>query len=310
LVSFELKANSVNVINDVEKRLHHAVTLLSTKRAAILRRILSSSEETFHLSARQLAKRYEVDPATITRLVRDIGYESFAAFSVDLRAFFIRTVTPLQTFKEDISGFRSEWETIKLSFTRASENIKDAGQGLASDAFVAMCRKLMEARRIIIIGGDMLYSVGFHLSYGLALLGVSANAPQQNVTMTYAARNLGPEDVLVVLGYRKTLKISAETAALGRQQGAYVLGITDHKDSLIGRAADYALIAPITSPAFTGSLSAPMAIVEAILMGCAYVSQPRSLQLLQMIDEDYRNGERWFKDDLESYLNHLPPKRK
>src|SRR5689334_1869754 len=51
---------------------------LSGSRRRLIREILDKHEETFFLSSRELAKRYNVDAATIVRTVQALGYERFA----------------------------------------------------------------------------------------------------------------------------------------------------------------------------------------------------------------------------------------
>jgi DNA-binding MurR/RpiR family transcriptional regulator len=295
-------------ISDIERRLIKVSSALSPNRALILQSILSSSEETFYLSARQLAKRYEVDPATITRTVRDLGYESFSDFSEALRAHFVKAVTPLQTFTEEAKSPRTDAQKIELSFVRAEQNLNRAARETKSEAIFKASRYLMNARKIMLVGGNLMHGLAFQLGYSLAILGATTIYPQQNIAMIYNSRTFTSEDVLVVFAFRKTLQVCIDTAVLARKHGAYVICISDSEQSLVGLVADQNFVVSISSPVFTSSLVAITSLIEALIMGCALVSKDKTTKYLEHLDDDYRHGSHWFQGDPEALLLSLPPK--
>ena len=65
----------------------------------LLRQILDNPADTFFLSSREMAKRYDVDAATIVRTIQALGYAKFAAFAADLRSHFITRITPYSLLK-------------------------------------------------------------------------------------------------------------------------------------------------------------------------------------------------------------------
>jgi hypothetical protein len=53
-------------------------------------------------------------------------------------------------------------------------------------------------------------------------------------------------------------------------------------------------LASISSPSFTGSYVAPMALMNTILIACAHLQPKRSLALLEKTEVEYRTGSRWY----------------
>ncbi len=60
------------------------------------------------------------------------------------------------------------------------------------------------------------------------------------------------------------------------------------------------LLAPISSPSFTGSYVAPMALINAITLACTHLQPKRALAILRRTEEDYRSGERWYQEPLRA----------
>src|ERR1700730_6184151 len=77
----------------LEARFVKAEPHLNESRKKVLRAILENSDDTFFLSSRELARRYEVDAATIVRTIQALGYQRFAEFAADLRSHFVTRIT-------------------------------------------------------------------------------------------------------------------------------------------------------------------------------------------------------------------------
>src|SRR5262245_55294366 len=83
----------------LEARFAEAQARLGPHRQQLIRAILDHCEETCFLSWRELAKRSEVDAATVVRTVQALGYKGFADFTVDLRQHFVTRITPYTVLK-------------------------------------------------------------------------------------------------------------------------------------------------------------------------------------------------------------------
>src|SRR5215471_16202583 len=73
----------------LEERFAKAAPNLNRSRRKLISEILENSEDTYFLSSRELAKRFDVDAATIVRTTQVLGYERYAEFLADLRAHFV-----------------------------------------------------------------------------------------------------------------------------------------------------------------------------------------------------------------------------
>jgi len=78
----------------LEARFSQAEPNLSSSRQELIREILDHAEETYFLSSRALAKRYELDPTTIVRTIQALGYKRYGEFAADLRSHFVARITP------------------------------------------------------------------------------------------------------------------------------------------------------------------------------------------------------------------------
>jgi DNA-binding MurR/RpiR family transcriptional regulator len=91
----------------LEARFAQAEPNLSASRQELLRKILDHAEETYFLSSRALAKRYDLDPTTIVRTVQALGYKRYGEFAADLRSHFVTRITPYAVMKSAVRDKRS-----------------------------------------------------------------------------------------------------------------------------------------------------------------------------------------------------------
>src|ERR1044071_5043941 len=96
---------------------------LSGSRRRLIREILDNHEQTFFLSSREMAKRYNVDAATIVRTVQALGYERFADFAADLRQHFVNHITPYTVLKAATQEKRSVADQVQHCLERDVESL-------------------------------------------------------------------------------------------------------------------------------------------------------------------------------------------
>src|SRR5258707_7861861 len=97
----------------LETRFAEAEPNLSTSRKRLIREILDHPEDTYFLSSRALAKRYDLDPTTIVRTVQALGYKRYGEFAADLRAHFVTRITPYALLKSAVREKRSVADRIE-----------------------------------------------------------------------------------------------------------------------------------------------------------------------------------------------------
>jgi len=270
---------------------------LSGTRRRLIREILDNHEETFFLSSRELAKRYNVDAATIVRTVQALGYERFADFAADLRQHFVNHITPYTVLKAATQEKRSVTQQIQHCLERDVESVNVLRSSLAADRVVDLAKKIHGARNILVVGVDLAASLASFLAYGLTPLGFSAEAPVGSTgNLQHKIDLLTVKDLLVAISFGKCLRETVEAVDRAHGRGIPTFGITDSDTTPIALHCDDYLLAPTSSPSFTGSYVAPMALLNTIIVACAHLRPKRALAMLSRTEQEYRTGRRWYQE--------------
>ena len=276
-----------------------AQSQLSRSRRQLIRAILDSHEEAFFLSSREMAKRYNVDAATIVRTVQALGYERFADFATDLRKHFVTQITPYTVLKAATREKRSVPDHVRHCVERDTENLSVLRSSLDADRVVELAKLIHRSRRILVVGVDLAASLGWFLAYGLTTLGFDADAPVGSAgNLQHKIDVLTSKDLLIAISFGRCLRETVESVLRARERGVSTFGITDSNTTPIAMHCDAYLVASSSSPSFAGSYVAPMALLNSIIVASSHIQPKRALDLLGRTEEEYRSGERWYQEPL------------
>ena len=289
---------------------------LSGSRRRLIREILDNHEQTFFLSSREMAKRYNVDAATIVRTVQALGYERFADFAADLRQHFVNHITPYTVLKAATQEKRSVTQQTQHCLERDLESLSVLRSSLEPERVVALAKRIHEARSILVVGVDLAASLAWFLAYGLTPLGFAAEAPVGSTgNLQHKIDLLTEKDLLVAISFGKCLRETVEAVDRAHGRGIPTFGITDSDTTPIALHCDDYLLASTSSPSFTGSYVAPIALLNTIIVACAHLRPKRALAMLSRTEQEYRTGRRWYQEPIRRARptadnHHKPTDRK
>jgi DNA-binding MurR/RpiR family transcriptional regulator len=246
----------------LENRFAKAQSNLNPSRRRLLRMILENPEDTYYLSSRELAKRYQVDAATVVRTIQVLGYRKFAEFVADLRAHFVTRITPYTVLKAASKEKRTVADRVRQNMELDLRNLQALQTTFDPSRIVTLAKQVKKARRIINV--------------------------QRRV------RSLTSKDLLIAISFGQCLRDTVEAAQRAKRQGVPTFGITDSETTPIAHICDQTCFASVASPSFGGSYVAPMSLLGALLMACAHMQTARALKLLRRSEEEDRADHRWY----------------
>jgi DNA-binding MurR/RpiR family transcriptional regulator len=277
----------------LEMRVAQAEPNLSASRQELIREILDHAEETYFLSSRALAKRYDLDPTTIVRTVQALGYERYGEFAADLRSHFVARITPYALMKSAVRDKRSVAHHIERTLEMDIQNLNVLRSQLDVKRVLEISKRIDRARRIMVVGIDFAASLSNLLAYGLVSIGYDAEAPagsagnlQQKILL------LGPKDLLIAISFGRCLQDTVDSVIRAHDNGVPTIGLTDSEKSPISRFSDTFWLTSIASTSFHGSYVAVVSAINALLVACSQLHPQRSLKVLRRKEQEFRS--RWY----------------
>ncbi|HYL62169.1 MAG TPA: MurR/RpiR family transcriptional regulator [Candidatus Methylomirabilis sp.] len=266
---------------------------LSYKRQEIIRPILEHPREYVLLSVRAMAKRLRTDPATVVRIVRGLGFATYRDFQRHLHDLSIAFATSLDTMQS--SGRATSMPVhVREALEQDLKNLHGLKNSLDAQRLVSLAKRFYDARRIVILAGDLAAILADYLDYQITLLGLPVFTATTAGRIAHLVRTVNQRDLVLAISFRRGLRQTVEGVHLARDRKAYSVGITDTFVSPLARECDEVFLASVESTSFGASYAAPVALVNALLAACGQYRRPQTLAILKEIAEEQRKGFRWY----------------
>jgi DNA-binding MurR/RpiR family transcriptional regulator len=271
------------------------ISRLSPRRREIIRPALEDPRRFVLLSVRDMAKELGTDPATTVRIARGLGFASYKDFQHYLHELSVVRATSLDTMQSSSSPDSSLNSMMQACLNHELKNFRALYGGLDFTSLEKVARRLWKARRILLLGGDAATCLVTYLQYHFNILSLpvfTATAPGSAV---HSVRGLEKEDVLMAISFRRGLRMTIEGIQQARKQHVYCIGITDTYISPVARFSDEFFLAPVDTTSFGVSYSAPLCLLNVLLVALAEVQRGRTLYIMKKVAEEQRHGFRFFE---------------
>ncbi len=266
---------------------------LTIKRQEIIRPILEHPRDYVLLSVRALAQRLGTDPATIVRIVRGLGFESYREFQHHLHEMSLAFATSLDTMQK--TGHDGSMPAyIRDSIEQDAKNLQGLSNSLDARRMVNLAKRLYAARRIVLLAGDLASYLANYFEYQISVVGLPVYAATCSGRISHLVRSASKQDLIIAISFRRGLRQTVEGAKQAHERGAYCVGIADTFLSPLARECDELFIASIESTSFAASYTAPIALLNAILATCAHYRRAQTLVVAKEMADEQRKGFRWY----------------
>src|SRR5271165_4586562 len=281
-------------VSSVHGSLSEKLRHLSPKRREIIRPVLENPRPYVLPSVRALADKLGTDPATTVRIVQGLGFATYKDFQRHLHDLSVAYATSLDTMKAAEREGKGPAALVRAALHRDMQNLHALSNSLNADKICALAKRLYEAPRILLLGGDAATALVHHLEYHLTVIGLPVLSATTAGRVSHVVRTVGRRDLVIGISFRRGLRQTVEGLQAARRNGAFAVAITGTFVSPLARAADECFIASVETPSFGASYVAPMALLNAIVVAVGNVKRKSIMSLIKQADEEQRRGFRWY----------------
>jgi DNA-binding MurR/RpiR family transcriptional regulator len=229
--------------------------------------LVDHPEDVAVCSMREIAGRAGVQPVTLVRLARHLGFDGWPG----LRQRFIDRVrgTPSSYSRRAADLVRrGDADTLfheTLGAIRA--NLEATEAGVAVGEVAAIARLLEKAETVYVAGFRSCYAPAFSFYYAYRLFRQRTVVLVSSTGGTFETelRGLSRKDAVLLLGFVPYSREAALVAATAKKVGAALIAVTDSTLSPLAQHADRVLTFSISSPSFFPSIVAASSLLEGII---------------------------------------------
>jgi DNA-binding MurR/RpiR family transcriptional regulator len=226
--------------------------------------ILVAHQRTAFMSASRLAKHLGVDVATVTRFSQQLGYDGYTQLIREIQE------TVLEELRNARAPVTERLENAEGPFAQTLwqdwANLEKTIQNIPEDQAEAALAALKSARRIYFVAEGTGAGLASAAASYLRMVKSDVFASTQGAfDLALALKNLGPEDVVVGIGFTSYAYAATQALRLGRQAGAKTIGIISQAGCPIGGVAEILISCSATEEGYLPSPTAISAILFALI---------------------------------------------
>ncbi|MEU4575489.1 MULTISPECIES: MurR/RpiR family transcriptional regulator [Nonomuraea] len=251
---------------------------LRPKAAAVLDILITQPRRASFGSAAELAALAGVNVATVTRIAQALGFAGWPALQQELRARYLSSLSAPQVAAEH-SG---EGSPSARSLRRDLDSLALLNRRLDEGVIRTVAEAVAAARRTVIVADGSYAAVGMALAHNARIAGypvAAVTAGDSELSNTVAA--IGPGDVLIAISFWRLYESTVLAAHEARARGARVFALTDAASPALADAAEEVVMVPAEGVAFFPSLTAGLAVAQALVAQLAAVDPARTAAAIE-----------------------------
>jgi DNA-binding MurR/RpiR family transcriptional regulator len=260
---------------------------LKPKAAAVLDVLLAQPRRASYGSAAELAELAGANTATVTRTAQALGFSGWPALQNELRARYLAALSAPEVAAEH-TGIGETGPPCAAAVHRDVENLALLARRMDVEAVQALAGAIATARRTVVVAIGSYSAVGVTLAhnaqlagYDVALAGGYGGGPANDVAA------LTDRDVLVAISFWRLNQASVVAAQEASARGARVFAVTDAPGPALTRAAERVLLVPAEGVAFFPSLTAGLALAQAIVTELAAIDPARTRAAIERAEAQW-----------------------
>jgi DNA-binding MurR/RpiR family transcriptional regulator len=253
---------------EVEKLISERYQSLPPKLKVAARHVLDAPKDIAIQSMRSVAADAKLQPATMLRFARELGFDSYDGFralyvswlSSNEMTFVARAKTlrkrRVSDGQEKLFAEMYDMEVVSLDRTLGAAN---------AAAFEAARKLLSAARQFYVLGLRSLFPAAYYLDYACRLFSdKSVLVTGIGGAIADELRRATAKDVLVVFSFEPYARLTVEAVQYAAERNVKIVAVTDSIVSPIAENASVVLLAPNAGPALVPSILPAMAAAQAL----------------------------------------------
>ena len=277
--------------NDILDILKERQSTFSKGQRLIAKYIMEDYDKAAFMTANRLGKTVGVSESTVVRFAVDLGFDGYPSMQKAMQEMVLNRLTSVQRI-EVANNRIGDQDVVSMVIQSDMEKLRQTGETLNRDEFSAAVNAILNAKRIYILGvrsaAPLAQFLGYYLNYMFnnvhTITGCGTSEMFEKIV------GVDSQDVVVAFSFPRYSSATTKGAQYCRSTGATVIGITDNRESPLGRASDHVLCAKSDMVSLVDSLVAPLSVVNSLIVAIASKRQQelhRTFESLERIWDQY-----------------------
>ena len=282
-------------MNNLLQEIHRRMPSLSKGQQRIANFIINSYEQAAFMTAARLGETVGVSESTVVRFAYALGLEGYPALQDRMQEMVLGRLTSVQR-AQLASGLKKN-EVFKTVLTTDMNSIRTTMEMADEGQFDQAVETILKARKVYVLGLRSAMPLAMFLAYYLDyicgnVITFAANIQDLRETMV----RMNDQDAFICISFPRYSSRTAEAMAYAKSRGARTIALTDKLDSPIGTMADVVLLAKSDMASFADSLTAPLSVINAIIVAAGLQSEEEVQDHLRELENVWNRDQVYLTD--------------
>lgn len=249
-------------------KMEESIRRLSKGHKKIASYIKENYDKAAFMTAAALGKKVGVSESTVVRFATELGFKGYPELQRALQQMIKSKLTAVQRM-EVSQTLIGDGDIINSVLTGDIELIRETAERTSRDDFKHALAEINRAKRIYILGVRSSAALAsflafyFNLVFDSVVLVDTSSASEMFEQMFRIDEN----DVCIAISFPRYSKQTVNAMRFIADRKAKIIAITDTDKSPIASFADYLLVARSDMASVVDSLTAPLSLINALIVG-------------------------------------------
>jgi len=229
----------------------------------VVQAVINDPRHASFSSAAELAKKAEVNVATITRTAQSLGFSGWPDLRQEIRARFMSKLSApeVSVVHQQETGNDRPFDA---AVNRQIEQLTALRRRTDRQSVRDVAKIIAGAKRRIVLGSGSFESIASILAHHSTLCGYRMELATDGVTIANALGDVKEGDVVIIITFWRLYNSAIKAARQAKAKGATTCVITDAAVDALAETADHLLLAPAESTSFFATILPAISLVEGI----------------------------------------------
>lgn len=276
---------------------------LSKGQKRIANFLIENYDKAVYLTASKLGEITGVSESTVVRFAIELGFDGYPKLQRSLEEIVKTNLTAAQRIQVSSDRIvKSDKHILRSVLESDLERIQTTLNEIDEEAFEKVVRKILDAKKVFIVGGRSSASLSSFLSFYLNLMiddvvFVNSSTVTEIFEQIY---RIDENDVFIGISFPRYSQRTVKAMEYAYGKNAATVAITDSRLSPLVKFAECSLIARSDMVSFVDSLVAPLSVINALLVA---ISVSKKDDLIKNLD---RLERLW--NEYQVYASSVPSK--
>ncbi len=254
--------DSKQLIEDIQQQYPR----LSKGQKLIAQYLIKHYDKVAFMTASKLGEEVGVSESTVVRFANALGFSGYPKMQDALQELIKNKLTTVQRV-EMHQEYSDDCKILNKVLKSDMDNIKDTLEEMDENTFQQASEKLLNARKIYILGMRSSFTVAQYLGFYLDIILDNVHIIRMDMGDAFEqVVRINKDDVVVAISFPRYSKKSYQVVNYAKEKGAHIISITDSLFAPIASMSDTTLLVKSNMASFVDSLVPALSLCNALIV--------------------------------------------